>query len=57
MINELTRGKSRALEVKLQKLVSELYEQLGYDYFINYSAPPPPPWSESDVAQWLHDSH
>lgn len=39
--------------VDLQKLINELYEQLGYDYFINYQAPPPPPWSESDVAQWL----
>ncbi len=43
--------------VNLQKLVNELYEQLGYDYFINYSFPPPPPWSELDVAKWLRDSH
>lgn len=36
--------------VDLQQLVDDLYEQLGYDYFINYSSSPPPPWSESDVA-------
>lgn len=36
--------------VDLQQLVDDLYEQLAYDYFINYSNTPPPPWSESDVA-------
>ena len=51
------RPEDTAPIVDLQKLVNELYEQLGYDYFINYSAPPPPPWSESDVASWLRDSH
>lgn len=36
--------------VHLQQLVNDLYEQLGYDYFIDYSSNPPLPWSESDVA-------
>ncbi|MUH01561.1 DUF4058 family protein [Scytonema sp. UIC 10036] len=47
------RSEDTAPVVELQKLVDELYEQLGYDYFINYSAPPPPPWSESEVVKWL----
>lgn len=39
--------------VDLQQLVNDLYEQLAYDYFIDYTSSPPPPWSESDVATLL----
>lgn len=39
--------------VELQTLIDDLYEQLAYDYFIDYSSSPPPPWSESDVASFL----
>ena len=35
--------------VDLQTLTNELYEQLGYDYFIDYNNSPPSPWSQSDV--------
>jgi len=42
--------------VDLQTLIHELYEQLGYDYFIDYSNSPPSPWSPSDVDFWLNSS-
>ena len=35
--------------VDLQTLVNKLYEQLGYEYFIDYSDRPPLPWSVDDV--------
>ncbi|NJP08985.1 MAG: DUF4058 family protein [Leptolyngbyaceae cyanobacterium RU_5_1] len=41
--------------VDLQQLVNDLYEQLGYDYFIDYRSNPPLPWLESDVANVLLD--
>ncbi|WP_324236249.1 DUF4058 family protein [Okeania sp.] len=37
----------------LQQLVSELYEQLGYEYFIDYNKNPPSPWSFDDVKSWV----
>ncbi len=37
----------------LQQLVSELYEQLGYEYFIDYNNSPPSPWSFDDVKSWV----
>lgn len=39
--------------VDLQLLVNDLYEQLAYDYFIDYHSSPPPPWSQADVASIL----
>ncbi|NEQ63507.1 MAG: DUF4058 family protein [Moorea sp. SIO4A1] len=41
--------------VELQTLVDQLYDQLGYDYFIDYSNNPPFPWSEDDVESWVGD--
>ena len=41
--------------VNLQQLVDELYDQVGYSYFIDYSSSPPLPWSEDDVASWASD--
>ncbi len=41
--------------VELQTLMDDLYDQLGYDYFIDYSTSPPFPWSEDDVASWAGD--
>ena len=38
----------------LQQLVSELYEQLGYEYFIDYNNSPPSPWSFDDVKSWVY---
>lgn len=35
--------------VDLQSLINELYEQLGYDYFIDYEQAPPPPWTWDDI--------
>lgn len=37
--------------VDLQQIVNDLYEQLGYDYFVDYNSPPPSPWSLSEVTQ------
>ena len=39
----------------LQLLVSQLYDQLAYDYFINYNTSPPSPWSFDDVKSWVGD--
>jgi hypothetical protein len=39
--------------VDLQLLVNDLYEQLAYNYFIDYYSSPPPAWSEADVAHIL----
>ena len=41
--------------VELQTLVDELYDQLGYESFIDYSSNPPLPWSEDDVESWVGD--
>jgi hypothetical protein len=38
----LRQGESEPI-VQLQDLVNGLYEQLGYDYFIDYGQEPPPP--------------
>ena len=43
--------------VDLQMLVNDLYDQLGYDYFIDYQRQPPSPWSEADVADILQTLH
>lgn len=40
--------------VDVQQLINDLYDQLGYDYFIDYRSNPPSPWSESDIAAVLH---
>ncbi|MCU0541493.1 MAG: DUF4058 family protein [Oscillatoriaceae cyanobacterium Prado104] len=37
----------------LQSLVDELYEQLGYDYFIDYNSNPPSPWLRSEITEVL----
>jgi hypothetical protein len=39
--------------VDLQWLVDELYDQLAYDYFIDYQSSPPSPWIESDLSEFL----
>ncbi|NEO87867.1 MAG: DUF4058 family protein [Spirulina sp. SIO3F2] len=36
-------------ELPLQLLVDQLYDELGYDYFIDYEQDPPPPWSRQDL--------
>lgn len=41
--------------VELQVLLNELYDQLGYDYFINYQNKPPLPWIEDDVVFWTRN--
>lgn len=41
------------LTVDVQQLIDDLYDQLGYEYFINYHSSPPVPWSESDIAAVL----
>lgn len=41
--------------VDLQLLVSQLYDQLAYDYFINYNTSPPSPWSFDDAKSWVGD--
>ncbi|MGA7935903.1 MAG: DUF4058 family protein [Kovacikia sp.] len=35
--------------VDVQALLNELYDQLRYDYFIDYNSPPPSPWVESEI--------
>ncbi|MBE7385678.1 MAG: DUF4058 family protein [Leptolyngbya sp. SIO1E4] len=37
----------------VQSLVNELYEQLGYDYFIDYSQTPPTPWLLEEIQSFL----
>jgi hypothetical protein len=48
----LRQGESEP-PVQLQDLVNGLYEQLGYDYFIDYGQDPPPPWTCDEVAPLL----
>lgn len=36
-------------ELPLQQLVDQLYDELGYDYFIDYEQAPPLPWSRQDL--------
>lgn len=43
------RPEDREVTVDLQSLVNELYEQLGYDYFIDYAQAPPSPWSWEEI--------
>lgn len=37
----------------LQQILNDLYDRLGYAYFIDYSQTPPPPWSIADVQPWV----
>jgi Protein of unknown function (DUF4058) len=39
----------------LQQILTDLYEQLGYAYFIDYTQTPPLPWSMSEVEPWIRD--
>jgi hypothetical protein len=39
--------------IPLQDLVDGLYDQLGYDYFIDYEQDPPPPWTRDEVLPFL----
>jgi hypothetical protein len=43
------RAEDGEVLVDTQALLEDLYEQLGYDYFIDYQSPPPSPWSMSDI--------
>jgi hypothetical protein len=43
--------------VNVQALLNGLYDQLGYDYFIDYNSPPPPPWLESEIRSVLQRDH
>jgi hypothetical protein len=42
--------------VDLQSIVDELYNQLGYDYFIDYTSDPPTPCLPSDIARFVGSS-
>jgi Protein of unknown function (DUF4058) len=37
----------------IQQILNDLYEQLGYAYFIDYTQAPPLPWSMADVQSWV----
>ncbi|WP_442933051.1 hypothetical protein [Microcoleus sp. herbarium7] len=37
----------------MQSLVDELYEQLGYNYFIDYDRNPPSPSLKSEITEVL----
>jgi hypothetical protein len=37
----------------IQPLLNGLYDQLGYDYFIDYGQAPPAPWSLADIQPYL----
>jgi hypothetical protein len=37
----------------LQTILNELYDELGYSYFIDYGKKPPDPWTLDDVAHFL----
>jgi hypothetical protein len=39
--------------IPLQDLVDGLYEQLGYDYFVDYERDPPSPWTRDEVVPFL----
>ncbi|ASC69747.1 hypothetical protein XM38_006760 [Halomicronema hongdechloris C2206] len=39
--------------LNVQSLLSELYEQLGYDYFIDYEQAPPMPWLAAELQPYL----
>jgi hypothetical protein len=47
------RSEDSDLILDLQLLVDELYEQLGYEYFIDYDSNPPPPWLKSEIISVL----
>ncbi|QYO66885.1 DUF4058 family protein [Leptolyngbya sp. 7M] len=40
--------------VDLRTIITDLYEQLGYDYFIDYRNPLPVPWEMADVAPFVN---
>ncbi len=46
-------AEDKEIIVDLQQLVNQLYQQLGYDYFIDYKSSPPSPWSEKDVKPFV----
>lgn len=48
----LRQGESEPI-IQLQDLVNKLYEQLGYNYFIDYGQEPPTPWTHDEVVPWL----
>jgi hypothetical protein len=37
----------------LQQILNDLYEQLGYAYFIRYTQNPPEPWTMADMQPWV----
>jgi hypothetical protein len=47
------RAEDGEVLVDTQALLEVLYEQLGYDYFIDYQSPPPSPWVMSDIQSVL----
>jgi Protein of unknown function (DUF4058) len=48
------RSEDPEVVVDLRTIITDLYEQLGYDYFIDYRTPPPPPWVAADVAPFIN---
>jgi hypothetical protein len=48
----LQPGESEPI-IPLQDLVDGLYEQLGYDYFVDYAQDPPSPWTRDEVVPFL----
>lgn len=40
--------------VDLRTIITDLYEQLGYDYFIDYRDSPPSPWTMADVMAFVN---
>jgi hypothetical protein len=47
------RPEDTAPVVDLQQLLNDLYDQLGYAYFIDYTQAPPSPWSVAEVRSWV----
>ncbi|MEO0533986.1 MAG: DUF4058 family protein [Cyanobacteria bacterium P01_A01_bin.123] len=43
------RPEDGEVRLDLQGLLNELYEQLGYGYFIDYDQSPPSPWSLTEI--------
>lgn len=41
------------VSLAVQSLLNELYDQLGYDYFIDYNQAPPEPWSLAEIEPYL----
>lgn len=42
-------GQKTAMSWWICRRLLDLYKQLGYDYFIDYSQAPPPPWCREDL--------